>query len=94
MSDNDDIEKLLREIDGVTASSGGTPVPRPQAQPQAQPERSSPAGTRQGAALAVAAVIGVVGLLLGWLPGVSGIWLGLGGFLGAYIAFTIGRRLS
>lgn len=90
MSDNDDIEKLLREIDGVTGSSANTPARRP----SAEPEPASPSGARQGAALAIAAVIGVVGLLLGWLPGVPGIWLGLGGFLGAYIAFTIGRRLS
>ena len=100
VSDNDDIERLLREIDGVTGSSGATgssgstPVPRPQAQPRRQEQPDSTSGARQGAALAIAAVIGVVGLLLGWLPGVSGLWLGLGGFLGAYIAFTIGRRLS
>lgn len=92
MSDNDDIEKLLREIDGVTGSTAGAqpPARRPEAAPPA------PAGKQrgQGMALAVSAVIGVVGLLLGFLPWVPGFWLGLGGFLGSYIALTIGRRLG
>jgi hypothetical protein len=91
MSDNDDIERLLREIDGVTGSSGAKPpAPRPDNAP-VKPESS---GSGQGMALAISAVIGVVGLLLGFLPWVPGLWLGLGGFLGSYIGLTIGRRLG
>ena len=49
-------------------------------------------------ALAVAAVIGVVGLvlgsILGFLPYINGISLGLGGFLGAWIAWTLSRRFG
>lgn len=94
MSDNDDIERLLREID---ATSGGTP-----AQPPARRPESSPVPTdresKGGSALAVAAVIGVVGLvlgsILGFLPYINGIPLGLGGFLGAWIAWTLSRRFG
>lgn len=90
MSDNDDIEKLLREIDGVT-SGAQPPARRPDASVE-KAEESSSGGT--GMALAVAAVVGVVGLVLGFLPWVPGIWLGLGGFVGAFIGVLLGRRFS
>jgi len=88
MSDNDDIERLLREIDGATASS----------QPPARRQENLPAETSSssgmGVALVVSAVVGVVGLLLGALPWVPGFWLGVGGFFGALIGFLLGRRLG
>lgn len=90
MSDNDDIEKLLREIDGVAGSGSQPPAKRPESSPVTRQTSSS----GQGMALAISAVIGIVGLLLGFLPWVPGIWLGLGGFLGSYIGLTIGRRLG
>ena len=85
---DDDIEKLLREVDSAT----GAKPPATQAKDERVPAKHS--GSGQGSALAIAAVIGVVGLLLGFLPMVPGIWLGLGGFLGAYIGLTVGRRLG
>jgi hypothetical protein len=96
MSDNDDIERLLREIDATTAGSGAQPpAPRQESSPETTPEKSKGGG---GAGLAVSAVIGVVGLILGsilgFLPYINGISLGLGGFLGAYIAWTLGRRFG
>ena len=95
MSDNDDIERLLREIDATSNP--------PSAQPPARRQESSPATSEKtskgaGTGVAVAAVIGVVGLvlgtILGFLPYINGISLGLGGFLGAYIAWTLGRRFG
>lgn len=91
MSDNDDIERLLREIDATTSP--------PSAQPPARRQESSPAkadstSSGQGTALVISAVIGVIGVLLGFLPFVPGMWLGLGGFLGAYVALAIGRRFG
>ena len=89
MSDNDDIEKLLREIDGVT----GNAQP-PARRPEAPAEKADDSSGGTGMALAVAAVVGVVGLVLGFLPWVPGIWLGLGGFLGAFSGVMLGRRFS
>jgi hypothetical protein len=89
MSDNDDIEKLLREIDGVTC--GAQP---PAQRPEAAVEKADGSSSGTGMALAVAAVVGVVGLVLGFLPWVPGIWLGLGGFFGAFIGVLLGRRFS
>ncbi len=51
-------------------------------------------GSSQAMALVFSAVIGIVGLLLGFLPWVPGIWLGLGGFAGSYLALTLGRRFG
>ena len=45
-------------------------------------------------ALAVAAVVGVVGPVLGFLPWAPGICPGLGVFLGAFIGVMLGRRFS
>ncbi|HQR80513.1 MAG TPA: hypothetical protein PLT68_09865 [Actinomycetota bacterium] len=87
MSDNDDIERLLREVDGVT---GARP---PAARSENAPQKSS-RSTSQGAVLAISAVLGVVGLLLGFLPMVPGLWLGLGAFLGSYLGLTIGGRFG
>ncbi|MEZ5186126.1 MAG: hypothetical protein R2720_10310 [Candidatus Nanopelagicales bacterium] len=95
MSDNDDIERLLREIDASTSPpSAQPPARRPESSP-AKAEKTSKGG---GTGLAIAAVIGVVGLVLGtvlgFLPYINGISLGLGGFLGAYIAWSLGRRFG
>jgi uncharacterized membrane protein YfcA len=90
--EDDDFERLLREIDGVTGSGTAGPGAQPPAKRQESLPETRIGGSGQAMALAVSAVIGVVGVLLGWLPGVPGLWLGLGGFLGAYIAFTISRR--
>lgn len=90
MSNDDDIERLLREIEGVTAS--------PAAQPPAKRPESAPATTEksagQGMVLAISAVIGIIGFLLGFLPLVPGLWLGLSGFVGSYLGVTIYRRFG
>ena len=87
MSDNDDIERLLREVEGAT--SGATPAKR---------QESAPATTRAdkgaGMALAISAVIGIIGVLLGFLPWVPGLWLGLGGFVGSWLGLTVYRRFG
>lgn len=95
MSDNDDIERLLREIDADTGSTGAQPpAKRPESSPAVTPKESKGSGS----ALAVSGVIGVVGLvlgsILGFLPYINGISLGLGGFLGAWIAWTLSRRFG
>lgn len=95
MSDNDDIERLLREIDaGSPSTSAQPPAKRPESSPAKVPKESKGGGS----ALAVSAVIGVVGLILGsilgFLPYINGISLGLGGFLGAWIAWTLSRRFG
>lgn len=91
MSNDDDIERLLREIDGVTGAG-------PSAQPPAKRPESAPvpaaSGGGEGTILVISAVIGVIGLLLGFLPLVPGIWLGLGGFLGSFIGLNLYRRFG
>lgn len=92
MSNDDDIERLLREIDGVTGSSSA-------AQPPAKRQESAPAKTGEASGgemtvVVISAVIGIAGLLLGFLPFVPGFWLGLGGFLGAFLGLTAYRRFS
>ncbi len=89
MSDNDDIERLLREIDGATASS-----PPPAKRQENLPAETDGDSAGIGIALVVSAVVGVVGLVLGVLPWVPGFWLGVGGFFGAFIGFLLGRRLG
>lgn len=89
MSNDDDIERLLREIDGVTGSP---------AQPPAKRQESAPATKESSGGemtvLVISAVIGIVGLLLGFLPLVPGLWLGLGGFLGSFLGLTAYRRFG
>ncbi len=99
MSDNDDIERLLREIDATTSGSAAQPpAPRQESSPATTPQKTPEKSKGSGTGLAVSAVIGVVGLILGsilgFLPYINGISLGLGGFLGAYIAWTLGRRFG
>jgi hypothetical protein len=92
MSNDDEIERLLREVEGVT--SGGST-----AQPPAKRQESAPATTSAGrggtgVVLAISAVIGIVGLLLGFLPLVPDLWLGLAAFLGSWAGLTVYRRFS
>lgn len=89
MSNDDDIEKLLREVDGLTSAQ----PPSARADSPA-PSQKPPTSRSGGIDLAIAAVIGVAGLLLGFLPLVPDFWLGLGGFLGAYVALFIKGRLG
>ncbi len=99
MSDNDDIEKLLREIDGVTGGAGSTGGAQPPARrPDAEVQKSDESSGGTGLAIVVAAVVGVIGLVLGavltWVPGIGPVGLGLGGFLGAFIGVLLGRRFG
>lgn len=92
MSNDDDIERLLREVEGATgggASQAATPAKRQ----ENLPEKRSGGGS-EPMFLVISAVIGILGWLLGFLPFVNGTWLGIGGFLGAFVALNIGRRLS
>lgn len=91
MSNDDDIERLLREVEGVTGG-GSSAGPSPAKRQENLPEKR--AGGSEPMILVISAVIGIVGWLLGFLPFVNGLWLGIGGFLGAFIALNIGRRLS
>lgn len=85
---DDDIEKLLREVNSAT---GAQPPAKQDSGASVPAKRRGPG---QAGALAIAAVIGVAGYLLGLLPWIPGLWFGLGGFLGAYIALMVGRRFS
>lgn len=89
MSNDDEIERLLREVNGVTGSGAQPPAKRPDAEVAKTSE-----GGSEVMILVISAVIGIVGLLLGFLPFVNGMWMGIGGFLGAFIGMNIGRRLS
>ena len=89
MSNDDDIERLLREVNSMTSPGAQPPAKRPDAEVAQQSSGGSAAMV-----LVISAVIGIVGWLLGFLPFVNGMWLGIGGFLGAFIALNIGRRLG
>ncbi len=91
MSNDDDIERLLREVEGVTGGGTG-PAATPAKRQENLPEKQS--GSSEVMFLVISAVIGIVGWLLGFLPFVNGMWLGIGGFLGAFVALNIGRRLG
>ena len=91
MSNDDDIERLLREVEGVTGGGTGQAA-TPAKRQENLPEKRSGGG--EPMILVISAVIGIVGWLLGFLPFVNGMWLGIGGFLGAFIALNIGRRLG
>lgn len=89
MSNDDEIERLLREVNNVTGSGAQPPAPRQDADVAKTSEGSSAA-----VVLVISAVIGIVGWVLGFLPFVNGMWLGIGGFLGSFLALTVYRRLS
>lgn len=89
MSNDDDIERLLREVDSLTNTNAQPPATRPSAEVEKKSE-----GGSEPMFLVISAVIGIVGWVLGFLPFVNGVWMGIGGFLGAFIALNIGRRLS
>lgn len=89
MSNDDDIERLLREVNSMTSPSAQPPAKRPDAEVAQQSSGGSAAMV-----LVISAVIGIVGWVLGFLPLVDGVWLGLGGFLGSFLALTVYRRLS
>ena len=77
MSDNDDIERLLRRSTPPPVERGFSLPRRPESSPVPTDKES-----KGGSALAVAAVIGVVGLVLGSILGFPPYirdFLGLGG---------------
>jgi hypothetical protein len=90
MSSDDDIERLLREVEGATSGSTAQP---PAKRPEAAPVPASSNGGG-GMVLVISAVIGIIGVLLGFLPLVPAWWLGLGGFLGSWLGLTVYRRFS
>jgi uncharacterized membrane protein YfcA len=92
MSNDDDIERLLREVEGVTGGGGSTAQP-PAKRPEAAPA-TTPSSGGSGTALVISAVIGIIGLLLGFLPLVPDLWLGLAAFLGSWAGLTVYRRFS
>ena len=100
MSDDDEIERLLREIDGNLA--GGTPPPKrgEVVSPAQSPARSATPAQRGriGGALRTGAVAGavcgvgvsVVTFLISWLPfDQSPMNAGGGAFVGAFLTGTV-----
>ena len=92
MSNDDDIERLLREVEGVTG--GGSSAQPPAKRQESAPAATASSGGGEMTVLVISAVIGIAGLLLGFLPLVPGLWLGLGGFLGSFLGLTAYRRFS
>ncbi len=94
MSNSDDIERLLREVDAL-----GTPGGTPKSSPPARKGESSPAnkrgkevdesgsgGARMGFAIGAAVVLGAVMFLLGlFLPFVGSFSMGVGGAAAAFL---------
>lgn len=96
-AEDDDIAKLMREIDAMNAGTSASPTPSPGAQvPATQPSKeveSSDDGARGKWALmaAVGGLIagGIIGGLLWFLPGISPWSTGVGAALGAAIVALI-----
>ena len=95
MASDDDIERLLREVEAL--ESGGSkaqpPVPAQGREPAKQEAPSESGGGRVGWSLIAAAGGGaagfIIGTLLGFLPLVDGLSTALGAALGAALAALI-----
>jgi hypothetical protein len=95
MSD-DDIERLLREVDatmaGSSTPSSGAVVPvKPTASGAAAPERTGSSPVRAGlVAGAVSGVgVGAATLLFAWLPFMHPLAAGCGAFVGAFLTGAV-----
>jgi len=98
--EDDDIDRLLREIDGMEAGGSNSgnlpaePAGREVAQPSSKDVDTSKKRGRTEWALVAAAGAGVAGLIVGtlltWLPYIGGISTALGAALGAAIIALIG----
>jgi hypothetical protein len=98
MSDDDELNRLLREVDSTL---GGTPSTPARSAPGAEPSPSRgrvASATRTGvvAGALCGATVGVATFLFAWLPIVENpISSGLGAFVGAFatgFALTLTRR--
>jgi hypothetical protein len=96
MASDDDIERLLREVEALESgpSKAQPPVPAQSREPAKQQSASESGGGRTSWALIAAAGGGaagfIIGTLLGFLPLVDGLSTGLGAAIGAAIAALIG----
>ena len=101
MSQQDDLDKLLREIDAMNAGKGQV-APRagsaPTARPRGEAAPAPPKGTRGGrvawtgvSAVGAGAAGGVLGTVLAFLPAVSTLSTAVGAAVGgALVAFVSG----
>ncbi len=93
--DDEELAKLMREIDQMGAPSTGAQPPAPAAAPsEVVPAEEGPSGRGRWVAVAtVASGVGgfVVGAVLGFVPWVDPLSTGLGAALGGAIASAIGR---
>lgn len=104
MSDDDDIERLLREVDALTGDqpAAGQPTGKDVVRsPSKQPVAGQPAavdrsgGSQQARIVLVSGVIGVALFLITlFVPFVPELWPAVGGFIGAWLALTLGRRFT
>ncbi len=95
MASDDDIERLLREVEALESGARKAQPPA-KAQPKevAQQDDEAGGGGRTGWALIAAAGGGaagfIIGTLLGFLPLIDGLSTGVGAAVGAFLAALIG----
>jgi hypothetical protein len=95
MANDDDIERLLREVEALE-SGGRAAKPPAKAQSREVAKTDSDEGGRGRTGWALVAAAGggaagfIIGTLLGFLPLVDGLSTGLGAAVGAFLAALIG----
>ncbi|MFN8126846.1 MAG: hypothetical protein U0R64_10120 [Candidatus Nanopelagicales bacterium] len=96
--DEDELAKLMREIDAMDGKSPApaSPAPTPVPATPGNEVATQPAGGRKGRWVAMAAIGGgiggfVVGSVLWFVPYVNGVSTGLGAALGGALVALVGR---
>lgn len=95
MANDDDIERLLREVEALE-SGGSAAKPPAKAQSNEVAATDTDEGGRSRTSWALVAAAGgaaagfIIGTLLGFLPLVDGLSTGLGAAVGAFLAALIG----
>jgi hypothetical protein len=90
MAADDDIERLLREVEGLDNPAKRAQPPTPAKGRDVAPEQEASGSARTSWALAMAGLGAVVGFLAGFLPGISVVSGALCAALGAFIAAYLG----
>jgi hypothetical protein len=91
MSGDDEIERLLREVDAMSSGTSKAPAPRrPDSAAAEQSAGLSPVGTGLVAGVVCGVGVGTVTFLLSWLPLIDNPVSSAGGaFVGAFLTGTV-----
>lgn len=91
MSGDDEIERLLREVDAMNTGTSKTPAPRPTGSAPAKDDGGlSPVGTGLVAGVVCGAGVGTFTFLFQWLPLIDNPVSSAGGaFVGAFLTGTV-----